>query len=63
MLSIISGLVVTGAGASSLLYFRPRNGRVHPLAAAPFLESLIPITIVCAFALGATLIVSGAMSL
>jgi hypothetical protein len=59
MISIISGLVVTGAGAGGLVYFMPRGGRVHPLATAPLLDSIIPIGIVSALAIGIALIVSG----
>lgn len=62
MLSIISGLVVAGGGVSGLWYFRPRNGQVHPLATAPVLDSVIPIAIVCALAIGGALIISGTMS-
>jgi hypothetical protein len=48
MLSIISGW-----------YFVPRNAVVHPLAKKPLLDSLIPIAIVCALAVGISLIVTG----
>lgn len=63
MLSIISGVVVFGAGGSSLWYFKPRGDRMHPLATAPLLESIIPICIVGLLATGIALIVSGAASL
>lgn len=59
MLYLVSGVVVAGAGASSLWYLRPRNGQVNPLALKPVLEWLIPIGIVTAVALGAALIVVG----
>ena len=59
MISIVSGLVVFGAGAAGLWYFLPTNGRVHPLAKKPFLDSLIPIAIVTALAIGTALIIAG----
>ncbi|HVZ54793.1 MAG TPA: hypothetical protein VG986_22700 [Pseudolabrys sp.] len=62
MLSIISGAVVFGAGGAGLWYFTPRGGKTHPLADAPLLDSLIPIGIVTALAIGVALVVSGAVS-
>jgi hypothetical protein len=62
MFSIISGVVVAGSGAASLWYLRPRNGQVHPLAVRPLLDSLIPIGIVSALAIGVALIVAGVVS-
>ena len=59
MLSVISGLVVGGAGGTALWYLKPRNGVPHPLVVKPFLESLIPIAIVTALGFGIALIVAG----
>lgn len=59
MISIVSGLVVFGAGAAGLWHFMPTDGQVHPLAKMPFLDSLIPIAIVTALALGTALIIAG----
>jgi hypothetical protein len=59
MFQVFSGLVITCAGAGSLWYVRPRNGRVHPLALRPMLDFLIPIGIVTALALGIALVVTG----
>lgn len=59
MLSVISGLIVASAGASGIWYFAPRNGVIHPLAKKPLLDSLIPIGIICALAVGLSLIVTG----
>lgn len=61
MISIISGVIVGGAGGAGLWYFKPRNGQVHRLAAMPLLDSLIPIGIVTALAIGVALIIAGAM--
>ena len=37
----------------------PRNGVPHPLAKVPFLDSLIPIGIVAALAVGVALVING----
>ncbi len=58
MMSILSGLVVGGGGAS-LWHFMPSNRQVHRLARAPLLDSLIPIAIVGSLAVGVALIVAG----
>ncbi len=59
MFSVISGLVVSGAGGAALWYLKPRNAVVHPLVVKPFLDSLIPVGIVTAIAFGIALIVAG----
>ena len=59
MLSIISGLVLTGGGGASLWYLRPQGGQPHALTRLPLLDSLIPIGIVAAFAVGIAMIVAG----
>lgn len=59
MFSIISGLIVAGGGGAGLWYFMPSNGEVHPLAKKPLLDSLIPIAIVTALAIGVAMIIAG----
>ncbi len=59
MIAFLSGLVVTGAGSAGLWYFSPRNGQAHALALKPVLDSMIPIGIVTALAVGVALIVDG----
>lgn len=59
MLSILSGVIIFGAGATGLWYIMPRNGQIHRLAKAPLLDSLIPIALVTAFGIGTALIVAG----
>jgi hypothetical protein len=60
MISIITGLIVSGGGGATLWYLiSPRNGQPHRLARAPFLDSLLPIAIVSALAIGVALIVAG----
>jgi hypothetical protein len=61
MLSIVSGVVVFGAGGAGLWYFSPRNGVPHPVATRPLLDSLVPIAIVSALAIGIAMIVAGAV--
>lgn len=63
MLSIISGVVAFAAGGTGLWCFKPRGGKLHPLATAPLLDSIVPICIVGLLAIGVALIVSGASSL
>ena len=62
MFSIISGVIVFGGGGAGLWYFMPSNGQVHPLAKRPLLDSLIPIAVVTALAIGVALIIAGAVS-
>ena len=59
MYSIISGVIVFGGGGAGLWYFMPSNGQVHPLAKRPLLDSLIPIAIVTALAIGVAMIIAG----
>jgi hypothetical protein len=59
MMSIISGVVVLGAGGGGLWLMIPRNGVPHPLARKPLLDSLIPIAIVAALAVGVALVING----
>jgi hypothetical protein len=59
MYSILSGLILAGAGATGLWYAMPRNGVVRAFARRPFLDSLVPIAIMSALAIGIALIVSG----
>jgi hypothetical protein len=59
MFSIISGVAVFAGGGAGLWYFRPTNGQPHRLTVTPLLDSLIPIGIVTALAIGVALIVSG----
>ncbi len=62
MFSLISGVVVAGAGGAGLWYFMPKQGVPHPLAKRPLLDSLIPIGIVTALAIGCAMIVAGIMN-
>jgi hypothetical protein len=59
MISVISGVVVMGAGAAGLWFAMPKDGQPQPFAKAPVLEWLIPTMIVAALAIGVALVVSG----
>ena len=59
MLSVFFGIMVVAAGGVGLWYFRPTEGQTHPLVKVPLLNSLIPIAIVSAFAIGVALIIRG----
>jgi len=61
MILIISGVVLVGVAGAMLWYFKPREGKSHRLAMAPFMDALIPITITCGAAFGVAMIVAGAM--
>ncbi len=62
MLSVLSGVIVAGAGVGGFWYIKPRNGQVHWLATKPVLDWLIPILIVSALAIGLSMVVAGVMS-
>jgi hypothetical protein len=59
MISVLSGIVVTGAGIGGLWYCKPHNGQVHWFVKAPVLDWLIPTVIVSVLAIGVALVVSG----
>jgi hypothetical protein len=59
MLSILAGLVFTGAGGASLWYFKSQNGKVNELALKPILDFTIPIAIISLLAVGVALIFEG----
>lgn len=61
VVSVLSGFGVFAAGGAALWYMMPTNGQVHPLARKPLLDSLIPIAIISALAIGVALIISGIM--
>jgi hypothetical protein len=62
MISIISGFVVTGAGAAGLWFAMPKNDQARAFPNAPVLDWLIPTAIVAALAIGVALIMSGFVS-
>jgi hypothetical protein len=51
MLAILGLMIVT---ATVLMFWRllPKNGVIHPLATAPFLESIIPIGLIAGLSFG-----------
>jgi hypothetical protein len=59
MLSVLSGLVVAGAGGAGFWYLKPRDGRVNPLTVMPVLDWLLPTLLVGAVVSGVSLIVAG----
>ena len=59
MLSIISGAIVASGGGFGLWYFSPHGGQTHPLARQPLLDSIIPVSIVSALAIGVAMIIAG----
>jgi len=63
MFSLISGVIVLGGSTTGLWYFLPRNGKPHPLAKRPLLDSVIPICIVSGLGVGVALIVAAYVEL
>jgi hypothetical protein len=59
MLSVLSGIAVTGAGIAGFWYARPRGGKVQWYVEAPILDWMIPILLVGAIAVGLGLMASG----
>ena len=59
MFSVISGVIVAGAGVGGLLYCRPRNGQPNWLVTMKIFDWLVPILIVTALAIGVALVVAG----
>ena len=49
---LLIGLVLFAGAAALFWYLLPTEGRLHPLATAPVLESLLPIAIIVGFAAG-----------
>jgi hypothetical protein len=61
MISVLSGIVVTGAGIGGIWYCKPQDGRIQWFIEAPVLDWLIPTVIVSALATGVALVVAGAV--
>ena len=59
MIYILCGLAIAGVGGTGLWYFLPRNGHAHSAMAVPYLDLLIPVTIVMAVMMGILMIVAG----
>jgi hypothetical protein len=53
------GLILVAASIVALWFFFPKGGRPNPLLRLPLMESLVPLAIVSAIALGATMAISG----
>jgi hypothetical protein len=59
MLSILSGVMLIAAGGTSLWWFTPRNGVVHPMVLRPFFDTSLAIGVMGVLAVGLALLVSG----
>jgi hypothetical protein len=57
MLGIL-GLLITGVSAGTFWYLLPKNGEVHRLVTMPFLDQLVPVSLVSGLAIGTTMLVS-----
>jgi hypothetical protein len=58
MIAII-GIAFMAASVTVLWRLLPTEGKVHRLATAPFIESIVPIGIVAGLAIGAALVFAG----
>jgi len=58
MLAIL-GLLITGVSGGTFWYLLPKNGEVHRLVTMPFLDQLLPVTLVSGLAIGITMLISG----
>ena len=55
-MTAIAGIVFMVASGALFWRLLPTDGKVHRLATAPFIESIIPLGIVAGFAVGAALV-------
>ncbi len=59
MLSVLSGVVLVGTGGTTLWWFAPRQGVVHPMVSRPFFDTSIAIAIMGVTAVGVAFIFDG----
>ena len=57
MLGVL-GFLIAGVSAWTFWYLLPKNGEVHPIVTKPFLDQLLPVSIVSGLALGITMFIS-----
>ncbi|MDP2410880.1 MAG: hypothetical protein Q8M26_11415 [Pseudolabrys sp.] len=60
MFYILAGALTASAGGFGLWTMLPRHGIPHRYSETPFLQSLIPVAIVSALAIGVTMVLGGA---
>ena len=63
MIAALIGVLIVAASIAVFLMLLPKNEKVHRLATAPVLESIIPLGIVAGFAVGTALTLSGLVRL
>jgi hypothetical protein len=59
MFSVLSGAVLVGCGSTTLWWFAPRKGVVHPMVQRPFFDTSIAIAIMGVTAVGVAFIFDG----
>jgi len=59
MLSVLSGVALLGASGTTLWWFAPRKGVVHPMVLKPFFDSTLTIAVMGVTAIGIGLLFSG----
>jgi len=55
----VSGFLITGVSVWAFWYLLPKNGEVHPIVTKPFLDQLLPVSLVSGLAIGVTMFISG----
>jgi hypothetical protein len=59
---IVVGIIMLGVTATVFWYFLPRKGQTHPWAKRPFLEDLIPLSMITGLAFGGALLLAGMLA-
>ena len=63
LIGVLIGVLIVAASIAAFLALLPKDGKVHRLATAPILESIIPLGIVAGLAVGTALTLSGLVRL
>jgi hypothetical protein len=52
------GFLIAGVSAGTFWYLLPKNGQTHPIVTMPFLDQLVPVSLVSGLAIGITMFIS-----
>jgi hypothetical protein len=59
---LVVGIIILAITAMTFWHFLPREGQTHPWAKRPFLEDLIPLSMITGLAFGAALLLAGILA-